>query len=88
MRSLAASQLNRQPADTELVLLPARTNSVGDDLFADLDPEYTAPEAPEPVGSTLERWTLDPSTRLWLLAGGACCVLLGVLPGVSTTRPA
>ncbi len=86
MRSLASSQLNLTPTDTELVLLPARTATSGDDVFTDLDPAYAAPPEPVPVGSTLERWSLDPRTRLWLLASGALFTLIGVLPGV-TTKP-
>ncbi|MEM1423486.1 MAG: hypothetical protein AAGH64_05725, partial [Planctomycetota bacterium] len=87
LRSLAASQLNRAPVGDEIVLIPARTGDAGQEVFTDLDPVYTSPEAPARVGSTLERWSLNPSTRLWLLALGVFCILLGVLPGASP-RPA
>ena len=88
LRSLAATQLNRVPMNDEVLLLPIRTGDAGQDVFTDLDPEYAAPPAPQPVGSTLERWTLDPSSRLWLLALGVFCILLGVLPSAGTQRAA
>lgn len=86
MRSLATSQLNLVPEGTEIVVFPAATHDEGADVFARLDPAYVAPEPPEPVGSTLERWSLDPTTRLWLIASGAFFTLLGVLPGVTPNR--
>lgn len=80
MRSLAASQLNLTPRGTELLVLPARSGGAGSDVFAQLDPVYTPPEPPTKVGSTLERWAMQPRTRLWVIAFGALCVLVGILP--------
>lgn len=88
LKNLAATQLNRAPAGDEILLLPARTNDAGRDVFTELDPAYIAPEPPAGVGSTLERWTLNPTSRLWLLALGVFCVLLGVLPSAAPKRAA
>lgn len=85
MRSLASTQLNLVPVGTHVALTPVRTGEDAD-VFRDLDPEYIAPIEPMPIGSTLERWSLDPSARLWLLAFGCFFTLVGVLPAAPRRR--
>lgn len=81
VRSLAAMQLNQAPQGTELLVpsgeLPQRTASV----FANLEPPpLVLPEKPVRDRSILEQWATDNRARLWLMAAGALCLLIGLLP--------
>lgn len=83
MLSLAASQLNKSPADRiplEGRPDPARSSA---SVFPELEPgPVKLPEKPAVTerSSLLSRWAIDDSLRLWMLAGGMLCVLIGVLP--------
>lgn len=87
--SLAASQLNKSPVDR--IPLDARPDPglTSASVYPALEPPPI--ELPPKPGvsersSLLARWTIADHTRLWLLAGGMLCVLIGVLP--PSTRPA
>lgn len=81
--SLAAVQLNQSPVDRIPLTISREPADLGASVFTDLEP---APPVlpPKPVvterSSILARWTIDDQTRLWLLAGGLVCVLIGLLP--------
>lgn len=88
--SLAATQLNLAPRDRRVLeLSPAGWDpSVFDaSVFGDLEPAPTPlPEANLPE-TALRRLATDERARLWLIAGGAMCVLVGLLPvGVRRER--
>ncbi|MDX2147191.1 MAG: hypothetical protein SFZ23_06675 [Planctomycetota bacterium] len=80
LTSLAASQLNQIPSDREPIAGLTDTSLASASVFAALEPE----EAPFPprvkVDSVLHRIATDNSHRLWLIAGGGLCLLLGLLP--------
>ncbi len=78
--SLAASQLNQIPADRSPFLLSNSTATTSASVYPALEPAPLRLSERHKIGSTLERWTTDSSTRLWLIAGGAVCVLVGLLP--------
>jgi len=78
--SLAASQLNQIPADKSPFLTSAYSATASASVYPALEPAPLRMPERHKIGSTLERWTTDPSTRLWLIAGGAVCVLVGLLP--------
>lgn len=90
--SLAATQLNMSPVN--LVPLPGQVTQdptgVSASIFPHLEP---APPAlpPKPVvsarSSTLARWTINDRSRLWMLAAGVLCVLIGLLPGARAAAP-
>lgn len=79
--SLAAMQLNLAPEGTELLLSSGEIPSRSASVFASLEPPpLVLPEADGRPVSRLERWTTDPTARLWLLGAAAMLVLLGLLP--------
>ncbi len=93
--SLAAVQLNKSPVS--VVPLPGHVTQdptgVSASIFPHLEP--AAPTLPgKPIvtarSSILARWTINDHTRLWMLAGGVLCVLIGLLPGARSPalRPA
>jgi hypothetical protein len=92
--SLAAVQLNKSPVN--VVPLPGHVTAdptgVSASIFPHLEP--APPVLPgKPVvtarSSILARWTINDRTRLWMLAGGVLCVLIGLLPAHKpSTAPA
>jgi hypothetical protein len=80
MRDLAASQLNLAPVGQDVVLAPATMEERSADVFARLEPGFTPPVEPTEPDSVLHALATGGTTRLWMIAGGAFCVLLGVLP--------
>jgi hypothetical protein len=58
------------------------------EVFASLEPPEATPAHRERVDSVLARWATDDSSRVWLLASGALCVFVGLLPPVSRRRGA
>jgi hypothetical protein len=78
--ALAATQLNQIPSDRELVLEPPDPATSDASVYPDLEPPPLV--MPEPIArdSLLHRLATGDRTRTWLLAGGALCLLLGVLP--------
>ena len=86
--ALAQSQLNQIPQGRSLILeqpQPMVGPVASASVFGDLEP--TPPILPEAVkvNSTLERLTTSDSTRPLLLAGGALCLLIGLMPRSSPT---
>jgi hypothetical protein len=79
--SLAATQLNRAPADRRAFMLDASAPGEGTaSVFGALEP---APVVVRPFAlpaTTLRAWATDRTTRLWLIAAGGLCVLVGLLP--------
>lgn len=81
--SLAASQLNKSPIDRVPLNASADPGVTNASVFPDLEPEpIRIPEKPviNERSSTLTRWTTSDQWRLWLLAGGILCVMIGLLP--------
>ena len=80
--SLAASQLNEIPEDRAPI--PGQRGALGAMSDASVFPHLEPPvlKLPERVASQslLDRWTTDDGKRLWLIIGGAACVLVGLLP--------
>ena len=84
--ALAESQLNQIPQGRQPIieqpqpLVGVPGGAVSASVFAGLEP--APPRLPEMVkaGSLLERWTTSDLTRPWLIAGGALCLLIGLLP--------
>ena len=81
--SLAGTQLNKSPADRVPLLPAADPTRVSANIFPTLEPAplrlLDKPDL-ESRASTLERWTTDDRLRLWMLAGGVLCLLMGILP--------
>lgn len=80
IQSLAASQLNQIPADRMPLEGATDTARSSASVFPALEPEPLKLEDRRTVGSLLERWTTNDRARIWLIAGGALCVLIGLLP--------
>lgn len=79
--SLAASQLNEVPRGMAAMPGFESPMTASASVFPALEPP--ALRLPERVRaeSTLSRLAMGERSRLWLIAGGAMCVLLGLLPG-------
>jgi len=78
LTALAGAQLGLIPAGQTALIAPGRPSDV--DLFGSIEPPPpTMPTRPR-VGSTLERITTDPHLRLWVIAGSAVAILIGLLP--------
>lgn len=80
--ALAASQLNEIPQDRSLILeTPESTPPPASaSVFSGLEPPPLKLPEREPVNSILERWTSSDPSRTWLVAAGAVCLLMGLLP--------
>ncbi len=80
--SLAASQLNEIPEGRAPI--PGQRGALGAMSDASVFPSLEPPALKLPVRvesrSMLHRWTNDDQKRLWLIVGGAACVLVGLLP--------
>ena len=82
MMALAASQLNLIPQGRTIALqtpdllsAPQRAS-----IFPTLEPGPLVLPERRTTGSLLERLTGSDLTRPWLIAGGALCLLMGLLP--------
>jgi hypothetical protein len=80
--ALAASQLNLIPQGRTIALqtpdllsAPQRAS-----VFPSLEPPSLVLPERRKAGSLLERLSDSDTTRPWLIAGGALCLLLGLLP--------
>lgn len=81
VRSLAATQLNQAPEGQELLLAGVGHAEVRSaSVFQALEP--TPLELPQRLSepSLLQRWATDARGRLWLIAAGAVCLFIGLLP--------
>ncbi len=78
--SLAASQLNKIPADRVAIPEFGDRQPLSASVFPALEPDpVELPEEPR-FDSLLYRWATGETSRLWLLGGGALCMLVGLLP--------
>ncbi len=77
---LAARQLNLAPAGVTPVHVMGDPDPFDATVFPALEPEREAAAELSLAGTALRRVTTDPSARLWVIAGGALCVLIGLLP--------
>lgn len=83
VRALAACQLNQIPANRTLILetpelMPGATATAS--IFAALEPATLRLPDRRTPDSTLFRWTTSDTSRTWLIAAGAFCLLMGLLP--------
>jgi hypothetical protein len=85
VQSLASSQLNQIPADRAAIPGTVADNLVEASVFPALEPQPVVLPVQTKVDSTLRTLATTDGTRLWLLAGGALCLLLGLLP--ASRRP-
>ncbi|MEM9166456.1 MAG: hypothetical protein AAGB48_05470 [Planctomycetota bacterium] len=91
IQQLRIMQLNEVPEGLEPLgeprVDPGRASA---SVFAMLEPERT--ERPPPPAhhadrSRLAGWATGPRSRLWLIGGGCLCLLLGLAPVWSPSRP-
>jgi hypothetical protein len=83
VRALAACQLNQIPANRSLILetpelMPGATATAS--IFAALEPATLRLPDRRTPDSILFRWTTSDTSRTWLIAAGAFCLLMGLLP--------
>jgi hypothetical protein len=83
VRALAACQLNQIPANRTLILetpelMPGATATAS--IFAALEPAALRLPDRRTPDSVLFRWTTSDASRTWLIAAGAFCLLMGLLP--------
>ncbi len=83
MRSLVVGQLNSEFTDLVEARLPGVPVYDSTEVFASLEPPDPALAHRERVDSVLARWATDNGSRVWLLASGALCVFVGLLPPVN-----
>lgn len=83
--SLAAAQLNMAPEGRQPVIALSDASRRDASVFPSLEPDPPAlPPAPDLSNrSRLARLATGARSRLWLIAGGALCVMLGLLPPVT-----
>jgi hypothetical protein len=82
LESLTASQLNQIPVGMALLAEPVDAHVKSASVFPALEPEpLVLPELRAPE-SALSRLATGEHSRLWMIAGGAACVLVGLLPAV------
>lgn len=77
---LAASQLNLAPRDHVPVPLAGDGPRFSASVFPALEPAAIDMPRLTRADTLLRRLTTDRAHRLWLAAGGACCILFGLLP--------
>lgn len=85
--SLVATQLNMVPEEAERLNPPPDPSRVTASVFPDLEPApLTIPDKPPPEErSLLSRLATGERSRLWMIVGGAICVLVGLLTSLSGT---
>lgn len=77
--ALAASQLNEIPMDRVPLLNDEDLATSSASVFPALEPPPLVLAERTKVDSMLQKWSTDDRSRLWLIAGGAFCVLLGLI---------
>lgn len=78
--ALATTQLNEAPEHLRPIMTETDGEQLSASVFAELEPAFTPVPEPAKPDSRLQRWATDTKARPWLLAFGAICVLIGVLP--------
>lgn len=82
--ALAASQLGQMPDDRGLITARNDSRVRNVSVFPALEPPAMSLPAPrQPVDSILTRLAMGTTSRLWLIAVGAVCVLLGMMPATN-----
>ncbi|MFN0010556.1 MAG: hypothetical protein ACKVS8_02810 [Phycisphaerales bacterium] len=80
VRALAAVQLNQASEGTALLMNTGELGGRNASVFPSLEPPPIKAAQWREDQSVLERWATDDRSRLWLIAAGAMCVLIGILP--------
>jgi hypothetical protein len=80
LRLLAQSNMGLIPASHEALLVPGERRDPM--VFELLEPQPLPRPEYAPQYSRLERLVMIPKSRLWVIAGGIFCVLIGLLPAV------
>jgi hypothetical protein len=91
MLSLVATQLNMSPIERVPLMAVPDPLDTSASPFPALEPEpLVLPPKPRPdtAPSLLTRLTTDDRHRLWLIAAGVVCILIGVLPPLARPRMA
>ncbi len=78
VQSLAATQLHLVP-EGRVPILPVNLNADAS-VFPTLEPAAIHLPEHRPIASTLARLATGPRSRLWLIAGGAFCLMVGLMP--------
>lgn len=86
VRSLVVSQLNAAPTDLVEERVPGAPVYDATEVFSALEPDPAEPAQRIRVDSVLARWATRNESRMWLLASGALCVFVGLLPPASRRR--
>jgi hypothetical protein len=86
--SLAATQLNLAPIGLAPLTDKPEANGSDASVFAALEPTLNLPMPPAPPESVLQRLATNDVTRVWMLVGGAMCMLIGLLPPAIEGRSA
>lgn len=79
--SLAASQLNEIPEGKAALPGFEQPMTSSASVFPALEPPALKLPARGTARSTLAKLAMGEKSRLWMIAGGAMCVLIGLLPG-------
>lgn len=85
--TLAAGQLHQIPVDRAVIPGTHDSRLASASIYPALEPPPLRIAERRPVESTLERLATGERSRLWLIAGGALCVLLGLLPATRRRGP-
>ncbi len=82
VKSLAASQLNMVPESFEPLAPMRDPSNIPATVFPLLEPDPSVVPNVPPAReqSRLEVWSTSDRTRVWLIAAGGLCVLVGLLP--------
>ncbi len=88
LRALAAAELNLVPvqnpnASVPIVLASSRPRA---DVLASLEPPLPRLPERQVERSMLLTLVSHPEIRIWILAGSAVCVLIGLLPAANNRR--
>ncbi len=78
--SLAASQLGQIPEDRGLISRPIDGRDRNASVFPALEPPGLTLRTPAKVESRLGRLATGERSRVWMIAAGGACVLVGLFP--------
>jgi len=84
--SLVATQLNLSPAGKRVLPLDGETAVFDASIFRHLEPPPTPMPELKLADTALRRLATDRRSRLWLIAGGAMCLLIGLMPAATRVR--
>lgn len=84
--SLVATQLNLAPAGRSVLPLAGEPDAFDASVFRDLEPAATPMPELHLADTALRRLTTGRHSRLWMIAGGAMCLLIGLMPPATRVR--